>query len=278
MLHLLKYQRCTRQVRLRTETASRARKFSGWVIFCLAYNLVTTLLSVQPDYKRDHISSYERLNGHSNKWKQMEFVDELFSDAIPDEVVLLQDNNVPDINLDELFGDTETPHHENGGLFNPHLEEGLLDVEPPAAEIELDELVPDDADEATPDETDPAPRVNGKVNGSNGVPTHVPHQEPEPQPKVEDTTSKAGFKAPRTILIDASPIVHAAYHRLDVLTAPGTSIPIHGIYGFMRKLLFYMKTYEYDYIGLCLDSARSFRKDIFPGYKANRSAQDAVCI
>lgn len=276
MLHLLKYQRCSKlRPRARAEAfgLGKSRKFSGLLGFTVNELKIKAnlLLSVQADYKR--LAYGQVLNGHtavSSGWKKMTF-DDLFGDV--SEVVVLQDTIPHDINLDDLFSE-EPPKIEdeqNGDSFP--FDDPVLGEEVPAEDILSSAAF---SQSSEPEAVFYEEEVISQVSEPE---YEMPTREPEPEFLESDLrTSKSGSKSPRTLLIDASPIVHAAYHRLDVLTAPGTSIPVHGIYGFMRKLLFYMKTYEYDYIGLCLDSSKSFRKDIFPGYKANRSPQDAVCL
>eukprot|EP01125_Pyxidicula_operculata_P012309 TRINITY_DN4036_c0_g3_i1.p1 TRINITY_DN4036_c0_g3~~TRINITY_DN4036_c0_g3_i1.p1 ORF type:complete len:1154 (-),score=245.82 TRINITY_DN4036_c0_g3_i1:8-3469(-) len=92
------------------------------------------------------------------------------------------------------------------------------------------------------------------------------------QPKVD-------FAQPHTILIDCSPIIWRNYSQVaEKLTAPN-GMPIHAVYGYIRTLLKIMKEYKYDYIGVCLDTPKSFRKELVPTYKSKRPPvpEDLAC-
>jgi hypothetical protein len=264
------------------------RQFTG-TIYCnkSSHNPATHFLAIQAEYRKATPTYGTGINGH-NQWSVD--LDELFGD-VPD-VVLFQDRDPQDVSFEDLFEDierSEPPQFIKSVEdlpFDDPLE--FYDESEGESEPQLGYGVENPLRESPQTSQFPPPVLQQVMNvilEPEAIPQHIPAQEAEEEDSQEVRTQSleqeikrlnGNSKQPRTLLIDASPIVHAAYHRLDALTAPGTSIPIHGIYGFMRKLLFYMKTYQYDYIALCLDSSKSFRKEVFPGYKANRSPQDAV--
>jgi DNA polymerase-1 len=79
---------------------------------------------------------------------------------------------------------------------------------------------------------------------------------------------------PHLTLIDGSGFIFRAYHRLPPLTDPeGT--PVGAVFGFTAMLWNLIeearRSPEDDYLAVILDAAkRSFRNDLYPGYKANR--------
>lgn len=82
---------------------------------------------------------------------------------------------------------------------------------------------------------------------------------PEPQPK------------PRLVLVDGSGYIFRAYHALPPLTRrDGT--PVGAVYGFTTMLLKLRETYKHDMLVVIFDASRkSFRTEMFPAYKANRT-------
>jgi DNA polymerase-1 len=71
----------------------------------------------------------------------------------------------------------------------------------------------------------------------------------------------------RTLLIDASPLIFRAFHSVPIL---GGAVPLNAVYGFLRTLLKLMRENPSDYIAVCMDGDKSFRKQMEPTYKANR--------
>lgn len=76
---------------------------------------------------------------------------------------------------------------------------------------------------------------------------------------------------PRLVLVDGSSYIFRAYHALPPLTRrDGT--PVGAVYGFTTMLLKLRETYKDDYLVVIFDaSRRSFRTEMYPEYKANRS-------
>ena len=90
-------------------------------------------------------------------------------------------------------------------------------------------------------------------------------------------TGKAVARGDRVYLIDASGYLFRAYHALPPLTRPSDGLPVgavHGFCGMLWKLL--RETGELDpptHIAAVFDyAAKTFRSDLFDGYKANRQA------
>jgi DNA polymerase-1 len=88
---------------------------------------------------------------------------------------------------------------------------------------------------------------------------------------------KAVARGDRVYLIDASGYIFRAYHALPPLTRPSDGLPVgavHGFCGMLWKLL--RETGELDpptHIAAIFDyAAKTFRSDLFDGYKANRRA------
>lgn len=75
----------------------------------------------------------------------------------------------------------------------------------------------------------------------------------------------------RLILVDGSGYIFRAYHGLPPLTRrDGT--PVGAVYGFTTMLLRLRETYKHDMLAVIFDAGRqTFRSEIFPEYKMNRS-------
>jgi DNA polymerase-1 len=77
--------------------------------------------------------------------------------------------------------------------------------------------------------------------------------------------------AQRLILVDGSGYIFRAYHGLPPLTRrDGT--PVGAVYGFTTMLLRLRETYKHDMLAVIFDAGRqTFRSELFPQYKMNRS-------
>ena len=77
-------------------------------------------------------------------------------------------------------------------------------------------------------------------------------------------------KAPTLYIVDGSGYTFRAFHAIRLLTtSEGT--PTNAVYGFTSMLLKLLKDYEPDYLAVAFDmQAPTFRKEIYPEYKANR--------
>jgi DNA polymerase I len=75
----------------------------------------------------------------------------------------------------------------------------------------------------------------------------------------------------RLILVDGSGYIFRAYHGLPPLTRrDGT--PVGAVYGFTTMLLRLRETYKHDMLAVIFDAGRqTFRSEIYPEYKMNRS-------
>ena len=79
--------------------------------------------------------------------------------------------------------------------------------------------------------------------------------------------------APQLYLLDGSGYIYRAYYGIrDLATANG--MPTNAIYGFTRMLLTLLQEHGPDYLAVVFDRPReeTFRREIYPEYKANRDA------
>ena len=91
----------------------------------------------------------------------------------------------------------------------------------------------------------------------------------------EQTAGRPVAKGDHVYLVDGSGYIFRAYHALPPLTRPSDGLPVgavHGFCGMLWKLL--RETGELSpptHLAVIFDySARTFRNDLFDGYKANR--------
>jgi DNA polymerase-1 len=91
----------------------------------------------------------------------------------------------------------------------------------------------------------------------------------------EETAGRPVAKGDHVYLVDGSGYIFRAYHALPPLTRPSDGLPVgavHGFCGMLWKLL--RETGELSpptHLAVIFDySARTFRNDLFDGYKANR--------
>ena len=77
--------------------------------------------------------------------------------------------------------------------------------------------------------------------------------------------------APRLILVDGSGYIFRAFHGLPPLTRKDGT-PVGAVYGFTTMMLKLRETYKHDMLVVIFDAGRrSFRSEIYPEYKMNRS-------
>ena len=73
------------------------------------------------------------------------------------------------------------------------------------------------------------------------------------------------------VLVDASGFIFRAFHAIQILTRPDGT-PVNAVYGFITMLMKLLDDMQPDHIAVIFDSARkTFRNDIAPSYKANRT-------
>ncbi|MDH3503511.1 MAG: DNA polymerase I [Nitrospirota bacterium] len=73
------------------------------------------------------------------------------------------------------------------------------------------------------------------------------------------------------VLVDASGFIFRAFHAIKILTSPNGT-PVNAVYGFITMLMKLLDEMQPDHIAIIFDSARkTFRNDLDPNYKANRS-------
>lgn len=80
-------------------------------------------------------------------------------------------------------------------------------------------------------------------------------------------------KTPQLYLLDGSSYIYRAYYGIrDVATAAG--MPTNAVLGFTRMLLTLLQENRPDYLAVVFDPPReaTFRREIYPAYKANRDA------
>ncbi|CAM3183637.1 5'-3' exonuclease [Sporolactobacillus spathodeae] len=84
------------------------------------------------------------------------------------------------------------------------------------------------------------------------------------------------MKRPKLLLIDGMALLFRAFYA----TAPsgqfminGRGVPTNGVQGFLRHLLIAIEAVQPSYVAVCWDTGKkTFRHELFDGYKANRSA------
>ena len=78
-------------------------------------------------------------------------------------------------------------------------------------------------------------------------------------------------KTDKLVLVDGSGYIFRAFHGLPMMTRPDGT-PINAVFGFTKMLLKLMADLRPSYVAVIFDAGRiTFRNDIYPAYKANRS-------
>jgi ribonuclease HI len=88
----------------------------------------------------------------------------------------------------------------------------------------------------------------------------------------EIPASKEGSETPQTLyLLDGSSYIYRAYYGYRDLATSG-GMPTNAIFGFTKMLLALLQEHQPDYLAVVFDPPReeTFRREIYPGYKANR--------
>ena len=88
-----------------------------------------------------------------------------------------------------------------------------------------------------------------------------------------DTVSEQPSSLPirHVVLVDASGYIFRAFHAIKILNSPNGT-PVNAVYGYITMLMKLLDDMKPDHIAVIFDSARkTFRNDLAPSYKANRS-------
>jgi len=85
--------------------------------------------------------------------------------------------------------------------------------------------------------------------------------------------------APQLYLLDGSSYIYRAFYGVRDLASSG-GMPVNAILGFTRMLLDLLQEYRPDYLAVVLDPPReaTFRREIYPPYKAHRDAMPADLV
>lgn len=88
-------------------------------------------------------------------------------------------------------------------------------------------------------------------------------------PEFSQSTSPLPLR--HVVLVDASGFIFRAFHGIRILTRPDGT-PVNAVYGYITMLMKLLDDLQPDHIAIIFDSARkTFRNDIDPSYKANRT-------
>ena len=85
--------------------------------------------------------------------------------------------------------------------------------------------------------------------------------------------------APQLYLLDGSSYIYRAYYGVRDLATSG-GMPTNAVFGFTRMLLDLLREHRPDYLAVVLDPPReeTFRREIYPPYKAHRDAMPADLV
>jgi DNA polymerase I len=76
---------------------------------------------------------------------------------------------------------------------------------------------------------------------------------------------------PKLVLIDGHSLAFRAFHALPPnLTSPGGELT-NAVYGFVSMLLNVLREQQPDYVAVAFDLGRTFRHDMYEGYKGHRA-------
>ncbi|MGA0242025.1 MAG: 5'-3' exonuclease H3TH domain-containing protein, partial [Candidatus Marinamargulisbacteria bacterium] len=77
------------------------------------------------------------------------------------------------------------------------------------------------------------------------------------------------------LLIDGFSLLYRAYYGYPPNLTTPEGVPINAVYGFITMMLNALKQFNPTHVGICLDRKEpTYRHELFPEYKANRSAPD----
>ena len=75
----------------------------------------------------------------------------------------------------------------------------------------------------------------------------------------------------KIIIIDGNSLIHRAYHGMSPLTTK-EGVYTHGVYGFLRMLELLIKEEKPDGLGVAFDVGKTFRHELYEGYKDGRKS------
>jgi len=76
------------------------------------------------------------------------------------------------------------------------------------------------------------------------------------------------------VLIDGNNLVHRAYHGIPKMTT-STGMEVNAVYGFITLYLKAVKALDAQYVAVLFDSETSWRKTLYPEYKAKRRSESS---
>ena len=78
-------------------------------------------------------------------------------------------------------------------------------------------------------------------------------------------------KSDKLVLVDGSGYIFRAFHGLPMMTRPDGT-PINAVFGFTKMLLKLMAELKPSHVAIIFDAGHvTFRNEIYPDYKANRT-------
>jgi DNA polymerase-1 len=82
----------------------------------------------------------------------------------------------------------------------------------------------------------------------------------------------------KVLVVDAHSLIHQLFHAIAEMTSPDGR-PVNAVFGFVRDMLHILKKYSPDYLICAFDAKEpSFRKEIYPAYKAHRPELDVDIV
>lgn len=96
----------------------------------------------------------------------------------------------------------------------------------------------------------------------------------ENRPKLNTFLYNRSMKKERLVLVDGNALFHRAYHAVPHLTNKDGD-PTNAVYGFANIMIKMMNDLKPKYVVVCWDkSSKTFRKEMYPQYKATRKSMD----
>lgn len=93
-----------------------------------------------------------------------------------------------------------------------------------------------------------------------------------------DAASARPFRGKRVFVVDAHSLIHQLFHAIPEMTSPQGQ-PVNAVFGFVRDMVRLLTHYKPDYLICAFDAKEpSFRREIYPEYKAHRPELDADIV